>query len=63
MASSSPTQNLVTDIWVKASWEEFMALADNPDYEKGRFYYEQGYCQNQDDGEINRWLLETFSQA
>jgi Uma2 family endonuclease len=43
MASLSPIQNLVTDTWVKASWEEFIALADNPGYEQGRFYYEQGY--------------------
>lgn len=43
MASSSPTQNLVADTWVKATWEEFMALADNPAYEKAKFYYEQGY--------------------
>ena len=32
-------KNLVTDAWVKASWEEFLALANNPDYEKGKFYY------------------------
>ena len=44
ISSSSPTlQNFVTDTWVKASWEEFMALADNPAYEKGKFYYHQGY--------------------
>jgi len=44
ISSSSPTlQNFVIDTWVKASWEEFMALADNPAYEKGKFYYHQGY--------------------
>jgi Uma2 family endonuclease len=43
MASSSPTQNLVADTWVKATWEEFMALADNPAYEKAKFYYDRGY--------------------
>lgn len=43
MANASPIPNLVTDTWIKASWEEFMALAENPAYEKGRFYYEQGY--------------------
>jgi Uma2 family endonuclease len=43
ISSSSPTlQNFVTDTWVKASWEEFIALADNPIYENGRFYYHQG---------------------
>lgn len=40
---SSILQTLETDIWVKASWEEFLALAENPDYEKGRFYYDKGY--------------------
>lgn len=43
MVSSSLTQNLVTDTWVKASWEEFIELADNPASEKGRFYYDKGY--------------------
>ncbi|MGA9380082.1 MAG: Uma2 family endonuclease [Phormidium sp.] len=40
MVSSS---TFTTDIWVKASWEEFLELADNPEYEKARFYYHQGY--------------------
>jgi Uma2 family endonuclease len=40
MVSSS---TFATDIWVKASWEEFLELADNPEYEKARFYYHQGY--------------------
>ncbi|HCF26326.1 MAG TPA: hypothetical protein DEV81_03735, partial [Cyanobacteria bacterium UBA11049] len=44
MVNSSPTiQTLETDTWVKASWEEFLALAENPDYEKGKFYYYRGY--------------------
>jgi len=43
MASSSPTQNFVADTWVKATWEEFIALADNPEPEKANFYYERGY--------------------
>jgi len=33
-------QNLVTDEWVKASWEEFLALGDRPELEKARFYYD-----------------------
>ncbi|HEY9854046.1 MAG TPA: Uma2 family endonuclease [Leptolyngbyaceae cyanobacterium] len=42
--SSSPvSEKLVTDTWMKASWEEFLALADHPDYEKGKFYYHQDY--------------------
>jgi Uma2 family endonuclease len=43
MANSSPTQSFVADTWVKATWEEFMALADNPEYEKANFYYDRGY--------------------
>ncbi|MGL4618412.1 Uma2 family endonuclease [Chroococcidiopsis sp.] len=43
MASSSPTQNFVADTWVKATWEEFIVIADNPDYEKAKFYYDRGY--------------------
>ena len=43
MTSSSPTQNFVADTWVKATWEEFMVLADNPEYKKANFYYECGY--------------------
>ena len=43
MASSSPTQNFVANTWVKATWEEFMALSDNPKYEKAKFYYDRGY--------------------
>lgn len=39
MVSSS---TFATDTWVKATWEEFLELADNPEYEKARFYYYQG---------------------
>jgi Uma2 family endonuclease len=42
MASSSAiTQILETDIWVKATWEEFLAFADDSNYENGKFYYYQ----------------------
>ena len=42
MASSSAiTQVLETDIWVKATWEEFLAFADDSTWEKGKFYYYQ----------------------
>lgn len=34
------THSLITDTWVKASWEEFLVLADRPEYEKGQFYYD-----------------------
>ena len=45
MVSSSSTslQNLEVDTWVKATWEEFMELANHPTYANGRFYYDQGY--------------------
>jgi Uma2 family endonuclease len=42
--TTSPTlpQNFLTDTWVKATWEEFMALAYNPAYETGKAYYNRG---------------------
>jgi len=42
--TTSPTlpQNFITDTWVKATWEEFMALAYNPTYETGKAYYNRG---------------------
>lgn len=40
---TSPNLQIETDTWIKASWEEFMILADDPAYANGRFYYEQGY--------------------
>lgn len=36
-------QNIGTENWVKGSWEEFLALANEPKYEKAKFYYHQGY--------------------
>ncbi len=45
MISSSSTNlhHFAIDTWVKASWEEFMILADNLTYANGRFYYHQDY--------------------
>ncbi len=40
--SISLAQPLATDTWVKARWEDFIALADDPAYSDGRFYYHQG---------------------
>ncbi len=34
---------LVTDIWIKASWENYVTLAEDPAYEKGRCYYNNGW--------------------
>ncbi|MDJ0773175.1 MAG: Uma2 family endonuclease [Mastigocoleus sp. MO_167.B18] len=56
MVSSSPTQNkltqnkLVTDIWVKATWEEFIGFADDKNQkfdEKAKFYYHDGYMRSE----------------
>lgn len=41
--SSAPTSHLVTDSWVKASWEEFISFADNSNFENAKFYYHQAY--------------------
>ena len=42
-SSSTNLQDLATDTWVKASWEEFLELADDSTYANGRFYYYQDY--------------------
>lgn len=42
ISAFSTPQSLITDTWVQASWEEFIVLADNLEYEKGKFYYDQG---------------------
>ncbi len=44
-------QNLTTDTWVRASWEDFLAISDwldhslanRPDLEKARCYYDTGW--------------------
>ncbi|HEY9809178.1 MAG TPA: Uma2 family endonuclease [Halomicronema sp.] len=36
-------QIIETDGWVKGSWEEFLALANQSQNEKAKFYYHQGY--------------------
>ena len=33
---------LPTDIWVPATWEEFIAMADDPAYNKAKCYYRNG---------------------
>jgi len=33
----------VTDAWVAASWDEFLAVAQQPGFEKARTYYDNGY--------------------
>jgi Uma2 family endonuclease len=34
---------LVTDTWVKATWEEFLAASQNSEIEKTRCYYDSGW--------------------
>jgi Uma2 family endonuclease len=34
---------LVTDIWVKAAWKDYLTFADDPAYDKGRCYYNNGW--------------------
>jgi Uma2 family endonuclease len=42
-AGTTLAKNLVTDTWWgKVSWEEYIALAENPAYVDGRFYYHHG---------------------
>ncbi|MBD2480761.1 Uma2 family endonuclease [Planktothrix sp. FACHB-1365] len=36
-------KTIATETWVKATWEEFLALTENPQYAEGKFYYDQGY--------------------
>ena len=33
---------LPTDTWVAATWEEFIAMADDPAYNKAKCYYRNG---------------------
>jgi Uma2 family endonuclease len=42
-AGTTLTKNFATDTWWgQASWEEYIALAENPAYVDGRFYYHHG---------------------
>ena len=42
VSTLSEPQNCVTDAWVKATWDEFLVLADKSEYEQSRFYYDSG---------------------
>ncbi|ASC69449.1 hypothetical protein XM38_003760 [Halomicronema hongdechloris C2206] len=37
------TSQIQTDTWIKATWGEFAAAMDDPQYEKGRGYFDNGY--------------------
>jgi hypothetical protein len=36
------TSQIQTDTWVKATWEDFAAIMDDPQYEEGRGYFDNG---------------------
>ena len=38
--TTTPKAEIVSDRWVKATWDEFMTLADDPKLVKSRFYYD-----------------------
>jgi len=42
VVKASTPQSFSTDTWLQASWQEFLALTAQPEYQEGRFYYEQG---------------------
>ena len=42
-AMTPSTSQIQTDTWVKATWEEFATAMDDPQYEEGRGYFDQGY--------------------
>ncbi len=39
----SARQQIQTDVWVKATWEEFATAMDAPQYAEGRGYFDHGY--------------------
>lgn len=42
MTLSTP-KSIATDTWVKATWETFAAAMEEPQYEDGRGYFDNGY--------------------
>jgi hypothetical protein len=50
-----------SDTWVKATWDEFVAIANAPDYQKGRAYFDQGRMR--DDLGAKRLLYERLGVA
>jgi hypothetical protein len=39
----STRQQIQADTWVKATWDDFVAIMDDPQYEEGRGYFDHGY--------------------
>jgi Uma2 family endonuclease len=42
ISNTAIQDRISTDSWVKATWQDFQTLANNPEYAKGRFYYDRG---------------------
>ena len=42
VSALSTVQNFVTDTWIAASWDEYIALIAQPTYTDGRCYYDSG---------------------
>jgi Uma2 family endonuclease len=38
----APVLNILSDVWIPASWDKFVEISENPDYKKAKFYYYQG---------------------
>jgi Uma2 family endonuclease len=39
----SQSQQILTDTWVKATWDEFLAVTNSSGYQDGRAYFDAGY--------------------
>ncbi|MGJ3250933.1 MAG: Uma2 family endonuclease [Elainellaceae cyanobacterium] len=37
----SISQSILSDVWVQATWDDFVAASNAPEYEAGRFYFDQ----------------------
>jgi Uma2 family endonuclease len=44
VSAPSVPQNLLTETWFPATWEEFLKLANHPSHVQSRFYYNRGYA-------------------
>jgi Uma2 family endonuclease len=42
IASPELSLNILPEVWTPATWDSFLAISENPDYEKAKFYYYQG---------------------
>lgn len=44
MVNSPPIiETVLTDEWVKVTWEDFLTFADDPSLSNGKFYFDEGY--------------------